>query len=70
MPNIATALMETVTAPGLPSAIDTSLTKAFNDVATNVTDVVKIALPIGLGIMAITLSIKLGVRFFKSITKG
>ena len=70
MHNVATVLMETVTAPGLPSAIETSLTKAFNEVATNVTDVIKIALPIGLGVMAITLSIKLGVRFFKSVTKG
>ena len=70
MHNVATVLMETVTAPGLPSAIETSLTKAFNEVATNVVDVIKIALPIGLGVMAITLSIKLGVRFFKSVTKG
>ena len=63
-------LMAVVDNPDLPAALSTALEKAFKAVAANVTDVIIIALPVGLGIMAITLSTRLGIRYFKSITKG
>lgn len=48
----------------------TALTTAFTAVKTSVTSGVGVALPIGLGIVAMTFGIKYVVRFFKAIARG
>ena len=53
------------------SATMTALTEvmqtAFTQVQTDVVSMVKMALPIGLGIMGLFLAIRLGIGFFRSV---
>ena len=44
-----------------------AFTTAFNSISVDVNSMVKVALPIGLGIMGLFLAIRLGIRFFRSI---
>lgn len=44
-----------------------AFTTAFTSISTDVNSMVKVALPIGLGIMGLFLAIRLGIRFFRSI---
>lgn len=48
----------------------TALGTAFNGVSANVMDIIEVALPVGVGIVAAIFAIKYGIRFFKSIAKG
>lgn len=41
--------------------------EAFQSINVDVNSMVKVALPIGLGIMGLFLAIRLGIRFFRSI---
>ena len=45
----------------------TAFTEAFQSINVDVNSMVKVALPIGLGIMGLFLAIRLGIRFFRSI---
>lgn len=53
----------------MSEAMTTAIGTAFTAVKTDVCTVIEKALPVGLGIMAITLAITLGVRFFKKVSK-
>ena len=44
-----------------------AFTEAFQSINVDVNAMVKVALPIGLGIMGLFLAIRLGIRFFRSI---
>lgn len=50
---------------GLQTAMET----AFGAVKTDVLGVVTKALPIGLGIAGIFIAVRLGIKFFKGVTK-
>lgn len=56
---------------GAASATMTALTEvmqtAFTQVQADVVEMVKTALPIGLGIMGLFLAIRLGIGFFRSV---
>ena len=56
---------------GVASSTMTALTEtmqtAFTQVQTDVIEMVKMALPIGLGIMGLFLAIRLGIGFFRSV---
>lgn len=47
-----------------------ALSAAFTGVQTDVLGIVEMALPIGLGIVAVIMGIKIGVKFFKGIAKA
>ena len=51
-------------------ALKTALGTAFTGVNTNVMDILGVALPAAIGIMATILAIKIGIRFFKSVSHG
>lgn len=51
----------------LSADLQAVVTDAFTAVATDVVSIVKIGLPIGLGIMGLFLAIRLGIGFFKSV---
>ena len=44
-----------------------AFTDAFTSINVDVNSMVKVVLPIGIGIMGLFLSIRLGIRFFRSI---
>ena len=44
-----------------------AFTDAFTSISTDVNAMIKVALPIGLGIMGLFLAVRLGIRFFRSI---
>lgn len=44
-----------------------AFTTAFTSISTDVNAMIKVALPIGLGIMGLFLAVRLGIRFFRSI---
>lgn len=44
-----------------------AFTQAFTSISTDVNAMIKVALPIGLGIMGLFLAVRLGIRFFRSI---
>lgn len=48
-------------------AMSTAFTTALQGVQTDVSSMVTIALPVGLGIMGLFLAIRLGIGFFRSI---
>lgn len=45
----------------------TAFTTAFTSISADVNSMIKVALPIGLGIMGLFLAVRLGIRFFRSI---
>lgn len=49
------------------SALTEVMQTAFSQVQSDVVDMVKMALPIGLGIMGLFLAIRLGIGFFRSV---
>lgn len=53
----------------MSEGLTTAFTTAITAVQTDVTGLVTVALPIGLGIMGLFLAIRLGIRFFGSIAK-
>lgn len=53
----------------ITEGLSTTLTTAFNSVQTGVTDIITIALPPALGIMALILALRIGIRFFKGASK-
>lgn len=48
----------------------TALTTAFSGVNTNVMEILGVALPAGIGIVATVLAVKIGIKFFKNIASG
>ncbi|MBD5144571.1 MAG: hypothetical protein HDT21_01410 [Ruminococcus sp.] len=44
-----------------------AFTDAFQSISVDVNSMIKVALPIGLGIMGLFLAVRLGIRFFRSI---
>lgn len=48
-------------------AMKTALTTAFEGVASDVSSIATIALPVGLGIAGLFIAIRLGIGFFKSV---
>lgn len=52
------------------TGLTTALSTAFAGVQTNVMDILGVALPAAIGIVATVLAIKIGIRFFKSISNG
>lgn len=49
------------------TAITEVMQTAFTQVQADVVDMVKMALPVGLGIMGLFLAIRLGIGFFRSV---
>ena len=49
------------------TALTETMQTAFTQVQTDVIEMVKMALPIGLGIMGLFLAIRLGIGFFRSV---
>lgn len=49
------------------TAITETMQTAFTQVQADVVDMVKMALPVGLGIMGLFLAIRLGIGFFRSV---
>lgn len=49
------------------SALTEVMQTAFTQVQADVVDMVKMALPVGLGIMGLFLAIRLGIGFFRSV---
>lgn len=60
--------MEGTTVSLVSEAMKTAFTAALQGVQTDVTTMVTIALPVGLGIMGLFLAIRLGIGFFRSIS--
>lgn len=54
----------------MSEALLTSMETAFTAVKSDVTTIIGKALPAGLAILSITLAIKIGMRFFKSVSQG
>lgn len=46
----------------------TTIETAFNGVKSGFMDVVGKALPVGVGILSVTLAITLGIKFFRKVT--
>lgn len=51
----------------ITESLSTALSTAFTAVQTGVTDIVTLALPVGLAIMGLMLAIRIGINFFRSI---
>lgn len=51
---------------GITTAFSTALTSISGDVF----DMIKVALPIALGIVGVFIATKLGIRFFKTVSGG
>lgn len=51
----------------MDATLVTTFETALQSVQTSVNSMVSVALPVGLGIMALFLSIRLGIGFFRSI---
>lgn len=51
-------------------ALQTSLGTAFTNVNTNVMSILGVALPAAIGIVATILAVKIGIRFFKSVSSS
>lgn len=49
-------------------ALKTALTTAFEGVKTDALSIMTIALPAALGIVAVIMSVKIGISFFKSVS--
>ncbi len=54
----------------MSTEVQTAIQTAFTGVKTDVLALIAIAVPAGLGITAVTMSIKMGVQFFKSIASA
>ena len=54
----------------MSEGVKTALTTAFTGVKTDVLSIVEIAVPAALAIVAVTMAIKIGVGFFRSIAKA
>lgn len=69
MANLAVyALTEGTTAVnGVSTVMKDAFSTALNQVQVDVFDMMRVALPIGLGIMGVFLAIRLGIGFFRSI---
>lgn len=53
----------------MSETLTTAFSTALTGIQTDVTALFTTALPVALGIMAIPLSLRLGISFFKSIAK-
>ncbi len=56
------------TTPLVTEAMKTALTDAFSGIASDVTSIATLALPIALSIAGLFIAIRLGVKFFKSVS--
>lgn len=54
----------------MSTEVQTAIQTAFTQVKTDVMSLIGIAVPAGLAITAVTMSIKMGVSFFKSIASA
>jgi len=52
----------------MDTAITTALTTAFGDISADVISVAVIALPVALGIVGLFMAVRLGIKFFKSVS--
>lgn len=50
--------------------LKTSLTTAFTQVKTDTLDILGVALPAALGIVAVVMSVRIGISFFKSVAQA
>lgn len=50
--------------------LKTALTTAFTQVKTDTLDILGVALPAALGIVAVIMAVKIGIRFFKSVASN
>jgi hypothetical protein len=50
-----------------PNAAQTAMNTAFTSIASDITATITSVLPIALGILGLTLAIKFGIRWFKSL---
>lgn len=50
--------------------LKTALTTAFTQVKTDTLDILGVALPAALGIVAVIMAVKVGIKFFKNVTNG
>lgn len=69
MNNVAFLLAAETGSGALTEAMKTALTNAFTAVSDDFMSVVAIALPVALGMVAVTMAVKYGVNFFKSVSK-
>ena len=51
-------------------SLKTALTTAFAAVKTDTLDILGVALPAALGIVATIMAVKIGINFFKKISNG
>lgn len=50
--------------------LKTALTTAFTQVKTDTLDILGVALPAALGIVSVIMAVKLGIKFFKSVSSN
>ena len=51
-------------------ALKTALTTAFTQVKSDTLDILGVALPAALGIVAVIMAVKIGIKFFKSVASN
>ncbi len=56
------------TTPLVTEAMKTALSDAFAGIAADVTSIATLALPIALSIAGLFIAVRLGVKFFKSVS--
>ncbi len=54
----------------MSESVKTALTTAFTGVKTDVLSIIEVAVPAALAIVAVTMAIKIGVGFFRSIARA
>lgn len=58
---------ETLASSGLGEEVVEALEKSFSDVSSMATEGILAALPFGLGVMGLSLGIRIAINFFKGI---
>lgn len=54
----------------MSETLKTALSTAMTGVKNDVLEIIEVAVPAGLAIVAVTLAIRVGISFFKSIVRG
>lgn len=54
----------------MDSALKTALETAFTGIKTDALAVIAVALPAALGIVSVFMVVRLGIKFFKSVSKA
>ena len=50
--------------------VTTALTTGFTSMASDITGILVVAIPIALGVIGIVVATKFGIRWFKSLVRG